>query len=136
MTYVYELYCYYFEELIISKIFSPKELSIKELMNLIEKAIKVVGESESHDPTKICRKINEWLGTKPTRKNITEIIEVRYQFANSCNCGGYFKNEKIYDWLRDSNDYKSRRFFTWWDSIDDIRYYSPVRFGLDIYKDE
>lgn len=136
MVYIYELYNYIFDDYVSARIYSNKDLlENNELMVLIEKAIKVIGESDGEDPKAIVKKINEWLGVKPSRRNIAEYIDVNYIFANSCNCGGYFGNEEIYDWIDGEGDFISKRFFTWQeDWKDKRRYYSPCRFGLYIHR--
>ena len=137
MVYIYEVYNYIFDDYISARIYSDKDLLENgELMVLIEKAIKVVGEHDGEDPRKIAEKVNEWLGVEPSRRNITEYVDVSYTFANSYNCGGYFGNEEIYDWIdREDKDFVSKRFFTWREDWQDKRrYYYPCRFGLYIYR--
>lgn len=136
MVYIYEIYNWIFDDYIFARIYSDKDLlENDELMVLIEKAIKVVGESNGEDPRAIAKKINKWLGVEPSRRNVEEYVDVNYKFANSCNCGGYFGNEEIYDWIDGEGDFISKRFFTWWEDWEDKRrYYSPCRFGLYIHR--
>jgi len=136
MVYIYEIFNYIFDDFVSARIYSDRDLlENNELMTLIERAIKVIGEGYGEDPSKIAEKINEWLGVEPSRRNIQEYVDIRYKFANSCNCGGYFGNEEIYDWLRGEGDFVSKRFFTWYENwMNKKRYYSPCRFSLYIYR--
>ena len=135
MIYIYELYGWNFEDYVSGRIYSDHDLlEENELMTLIEKAIKCVGETNSDDPEKIANKVNEFLGVEPSRRNIAEYVDIRYTFANGCNCGGYFGNKEIYNWLEgDDCDFISKRFFTWWENWKTkVRFYEPCRYSLDI----
>lgn len=138
MVYVYQLYTYIFHDYDDGRIYSEKELSIEELMHLITRAIKIIGEWNAENASDVCKKCNELLGSTPSRRNIDELIDVHYNFANDYNCGGYFRKRKINDWLGDSYHYKSKRFFTWYEPTDleFARRYVPCRFGLYVFRDE
>lgn len=141
--YIYELYTYIFDELDIGEIYSDKELSIDELIHIIERSIKCIGTEDADSASRVCKKATELLGCKPTYENIRKKQSFRYYFANEHNCGGpafSYRQDKeedeIYDWLKGLNTkYKSRRFFAkskyyMFKGEDDILLYTPCKFAL------
>lgn len=140
-VYVYELYTYIFDDLDIGEIYSNRELSIEELMHIIERSIKCIGTEDADSASRVCKKATELLGCKPVSENIRKKESFRYWFANEHNCGGpqfSFRQDKeeIYDWLKGINaKYKSRRFFAkskyyMFRGEDDIILYTPCKFAL------
>ena len=138
--YIYRVETFFWNETSTGEIYSEKELSPNDLQKLLIKAIKIIGDWNGTQIIDICKKCNELLGTKPTRRNITEIIDVSYYYADSSNCGGYDEDkEKNNDWLKSviKPHYISPRFYTWYiNNYTGIREYVPAKIGLNIYKDE
>lgn len=141
-VYVYELYTYIFEDLDIGEIYSNTELSIEELLHIIERSIKCIGTDNADSASRVCKKATQLLGCEPTSENIRKKQSFRYWFANEHNCGGpqfsyrQDEEEEIYDWLKGVNTkYKSRRFFAkskyyMFRGEDDINLYTPCKFAL------
>ena len=142
-VYVYELYTYIFDELEIGEIYSHKELSIEELMKLIEKSIKCIGTDNAEWTSRVCEKATELLGCKPTSENIRKKETFRYWFANEHNCGGpqfSFRQDEedgqIYNWFEVIEPkHESKRFFArskyYMFRDGNINLYTPCKFGLD-----
>jgi len=134
MLFIYKFSSYEFGETFTGRIYSPRNLlRNNELYSLITKAIKVLGEVEAEDIEEVCKLINEWLGMEPATRNITELVDFEYLFINENNCGGYFKNKKLYNWIDDDEvSFKSKRFFTWYESnTTQKRMYVPCKFALN-----
>lgn len=141
-VYVYELYTFIFDELDIGEIYSNRELSIDELIHIIERSIKCIGTEDAESASRVCKKATQLLGCEPVSENIRKKESFRYWFANENNCGGpefsYEKQEngQIYNWLEGLNaKYESRRFFAksryyMFTGEDDILLYTPCKFAL------
>ena len=141
--YVYELYTFIFSELDIGEIYSNRELTIEELIHIIERSIKCIGTEDADSASRVCKKATELLGCEPASENIRKKETFRYYFANEHNCGGPVfsfrqdkEDEQIYDWLKTIyTDYESKRFFAkskyyMFKGEDDIILYTPCKFGL------